>query len=227
MFWKEDKKEENNLSSESIHLSFNIDTPSLPVDHIEELSKIILAKATYLQKEECVGIHEIHGAESGNGWERSTNNNDIIYPSKRSKCIIQTPKSLKEQIISDLNGYSAKIFGQTLTFSKPKAKIIPKHGTIFARYLINSQETEDDFLKETHQELLDMGVTANKMMCGKSHTVKIAGKQLKTTSLMLVDLKIPDAMKILSCGIGNYKLFGCGLFLPHKSVTNIAIKYDD
>jgi len=41
-----------------------------------------------------------------------------------------------------------------------------------------------------------------------------------TRSLMLVDLDIKDALLLQSCGIGEHKLLGCGLFLPHKTVED-------
>ena len=42
-------------------------------------------------------------------------------------------------------------------------------------------------------------------------------------TLLITDLEKKDSIKIQQLGIGIGKLYGCGIFLPHKSIAPVAV----
>ena len=39
---------------------------------------------------------------------------------------------------------------------------------------------------------------------------------------MIADLKKEDSVKLQDIGVGTGRLYGCGIFLPHKSLDAVA-----
>ena len=71
MYWPEDNdKVAVNVPDDIVDLAFAIDCRHLPVDHAHALSQALLRALPWLYTEDQVGIHLIHGAESGHGWQR-------------------------------------------------------------------------------------------------------------------------------------------------------------
>ena len=55
------------------------------------------------------------------------------------------------------------------------------------------------------------------------HIIQTPNKALVGKTLLITDLEKHDSIKLQELGIGIGKLFGCGIFLPHKSIAPVAI----
>jgi hypothetical protein len=89
--------------------------------------------------------------------------------------------------------------------------------------VIENNKNEEDFLKEINSYLKSMGINVKKMLCGKEHLIQIPDKTLIGKTLLITDLEKKDSIKIQQLGIGIGKLYGCGIFLPHKSIAPVAV----
>jgi len=72
MYWQEDeeKGEKYQVPEDVLDLLFKIECKSLPLDHGFALSEQIIQQLPWIKEEARVGIHQIHVAESANGWMR-------------------------------------------------------------------------------------------------------------------------------------------------------------
>ena len=71
MFWQEDNKKDTITSSDKVvDLSYKLDCKQVPTRHACELAQALYEVLPWLKDEPEVGIHQIHGDTSGNGWER-------------------------------------------------------------------------------------------------------------------------------------------------------------
>jgi hypothetical protein len=60
------------------------------------------------------------------------------------------------------------------------------------------------------------------MLCGKEDKLSIDDGELVTRSLMIADLSFEESILLQQQGLGTHRLMGCGIFLPHKDISEIG-----
>jgi len=224
MFWEdEDDKTLPFKAPETIFdVLFSIKCKSIPVDHAWVLSQEILNYLPWLNETDGAGIHQIHVAESNNGWLRPDDDNAMLFPSKRTKLSLRIPAEKFDEV-KNLEGKTLNLNGQLIELGKIKKKLLGNSGVIFSRYVhFNKQQSENEFLNDVAEEIKQKtNIKIKKMLCGKRHIIKTPDKNLDTIHLMIADLDDETSVKIQQQGIGLYRDLGCGLFLPHKSIKTL------
>ncbi len=226
MFWEED--EDKTLPFEApedvIDLVFSIRCKTLPLNHAWPLSREIIQHLPWLDETPVAGIHQIHVAESNNGWMRPEDDeeNALLYPSRRTKMTLRIPID-KLKATKTLSGKILDIDGHILEVLDSKKKVFSNSSVIFSRYVLSDVcETENTFLTRVSEELKNtINFNVKKMICGKSHTIKTPTKILSTKHLMIADLDSETSIKIQQLGIGDSKELGCGIFVPHKGIKSL------
>ncbi len=224
MFWQED--EDKSLPYQApedvVDLSFAIKCKSLPVDHAWALSEEILKHLPWMENHEVAGIHQIHVAESNNGWLRPDDEDALLYPSRRTRMSLRLPIE-KVPDAEKLTGLVLDISGHPLEIKSSSKKVFSNSGVIFSRYVLSdSEEDENSFLSRMAAEIKNKtGHKVKKMLCGKSHTIKTPEKILHTKHLMIADLDNDTSIKIQQLGLGTGRHLGCGIFLPHKGIKSL------
>jgi len=163
MFWQEDEDKSlpYQIPDDVIDLNFAINCKTLPLDHAWALSQAILEHLPWLT-DEGAGIHNIHVAESNNGWMRPADDEAgaLLYPSRRTKMTLRIPSTKLEQS-KELIGKVLLIDGHELTVGKPKKKELTNDSVIFSRHVLsNIDESENDFLSLVKKSL-DVGVVTD------------------------------------------------------------------
>lgn len=100
----------------------------------------------WLGDDDRVGIHLIHGAESGNGWMRPEDpDNEVLLLSRRTKMTLRLPKDRLDEA-RQLTGVTLDIDGYPLEVSDSSVRKLSTSAILFARYVIaNENESEQDF----------------------------------------------------------------------------------
>ncbi len=226
MFWEED--EDKTLPYEApedvIDLVFSIKCKTLPLNHAWSLSRAIIHYLPWLEETPFAGIHQIHVAESNNGWMRPADDeeNALLYPSRRTKMTLRIPID-KLDSAKKILGKTLNIDGHTIDVLNAKKKVFSNSSVIFSRYVLSDiSESENEFLTRVSQELnTTLNFNVKKMLCGKSHTIRTPDTILSTKHLMIADLDSETSIKIQQQGIGDAKALGCGLFVPHKGIKSL------
>lgn len=221
-FWEEEELQELvEVSDEVVDLSFRIDCKSLPVDHGWALSQAIIRQLPWLPGEPNAALHQILVAESGNGWFSPEKGDALLYPSRRTRLMLRLPKHRVEEAINALDGNTLSVGGHPITLSRPETRLLSKLTTLYTRFAIfHDDESEQAFLQRVRQELAERDIHPTKMVCGLKNLVRTGDKIVRTQSLMLADLTPQEAISLQQQGLSEGKDFGCGLFLPHKTVEN-------
>ena len=121
MYWQEENDENSyTVPDDVVDLAFKIDCTALPVDHAWSLSEGIRAQLPWFPDEENTGLHPIHGAESGNGWSRPAQANDLIYLSHRTPLILRLPKGRIDDAMQ-LAGKTMEVVGNKIQIKKAKS----------------------------------------------------------------------------------------------------------
>ncbi len=225
MLWEEDKKQQSFVVPDDIaDLLFKIECKQIALDHAFDLSEALHKALPWLADEERAGVHMIHGASTGNGWQRpeESDGDGFIYLSRRSRMQIRLPK--KRYADADkLIGQTLDIGGSTLIVGEYQIKPLTSLATLFSRYVIlEDNETEDQFVGRISDELKGIGVHLKKALCGIGHEFNLAQQQVKTMSLMVADLDPEEAVILQQYGVGEGRKMGFGLFVPHKGIKPVG-----
>jgi CRISPR-associated protein Cas6 len=229
MFWQED--DDNNdaeqLTEDVQDLLFSIECKTLPLDHGFVLSQQIQQHIPWIADEPLAAIHQIHVAESANGWMRPDDpDQDVLCVSRRTKMTIRLPKSRHEDV-QHLIGKTLDIQGHILKVGDFRTRKLSRLTTLFARY-VDTDGTEDEtiFLNNMAQKLREMGIQIKKMMSGRLLTHETPDGIVLTRKLMVSDLDVAQSLMLQEQGIGDKQLMGLGIFIPHKGIDAVNKKQD-
>ena len=223
MYWNDNANQaEYKVPDDIVDVNFKIKCTHLPLDHAHDLSSAIIAELPWVAEDQQVGIHLIHGAESGNGWIRPTGPDELIYPSRRTLFSIRTPKQ-RILDVEQLAGKTITIGDIPVELSKPSIRGLSKITTIFARYVLAQQiEDEDAFLQEMADLLMQKQITPKKMMSGRATLMRFPDGDRSARSLMIDGIEVVESVCLQQEGLGSGRKIGCGIFLPHKGIDPVA-----
>jgi len=223
MLWQDENKtkDEYVIPDDIVDISYSIRCKQLPTTHAWELSQALYHALPWLQQEQTAGIHQIHGATSGNGWLRPPDG-EIMHLSKRTRLSIRIPS----QRIDDANrlvGQELDIAGYQLEVGTASVKKLSPLATIFSRYVVVPDGADEEaFVQWVVDELKSRDIHIRKLLCGIGHTITLPGTAIETRSVMIADLDKPDSISIQQQGIGPNRHFGCGIFMPHKGIRAVG-----
>jgi CRISPR-associated protein Cas6 len=228
MYWDEDKQGEQGyvVPDDVLDVAYSIRCRTLPVDHAHALHQALRRALPWLDDEELAGIHTIHVAESGNGWIRPENANDLLYLSRRTKLVLRIPRHRLGDAEA-LRGRSLDVAGHLLEVGQSSVRPLSSLTTIFSRYIVaDENDDESGFMHNAMLLLKSLGIKPKKMMCGLGKTIATPDKTLHVRSLMLADMEVEDSVKLQQRGLGPWRQLGCGLFIPHKDISEVRQKQE-
>lgn len=223
MYWEEDKPTQPpEAGDEVVDLVFGIDCRGLPVDHAWELAQALQAVLPWLGDEPAAGVHTIHGAASGNGWQRPEDPDELVLLSRRSKFILRLPGHRVEDARA-LQGQTLDVGGHPLTLKQASPRPLSVLTTLFTRYLATDEGLEDEeaVLEWTAGRLRALEIRPRKLLCGTLHPIRTPSGDVLTRSLMIADLDYHESLRLQREGLGPHRLLGCGLFIPHKGIQSL------
>ena len=231
MLWQEDSETIRfTVPDDIVDIAFKIECKTLPIDHAATLKQLLSEKLPWIDHEPDVGIHSIHGATSGNGWTRPDQDQDeIIHLSRRSRFYLRVPKDRLQDAIT-LVGNRLNIDSHSLTIRDYNIKPLNVSSTIFCRSLCWMNDSVEDELQLSESlvsHLAEQGITVTKMMFGKLHKIKNGSELIHARSVMIADLSKEDSIYLQQHGLGPNRLLGCGIFIPHKSISAVGNSQDD
>ncbi|MCP3867545.1 MAG: type I-MYXAN CRISPR-associated protein Cas6/Cmx6 [Gammaproteobacteria bacterium] len=219
MYWQEDTEDQQfEIPRDVVDLQFRIRCPTLPVDHAWPLFQGIQQHLPWFGSEEDSGLHLIHGADSGNGWERPQGATDLLHLSRRTRLTLRLPEHRLEQAHS-LSGKSLEVTGHLMEIGESKVRPLSRSNFLYSRYLVADEPDleEEAFIEWSVAQLKQMQLKFKKVLCGKQSDFRTPVGLVITRSLMVADLPYEDAVKLQQHGIGPLRHMGCGLFIPQKS----------
>jgi len=229
MFWQEDEnKGVLKQAPETIQdLLFSIECKTLPLDHGYVLGQQVLRHLPWMGSEPGAAIHQIHVAESANGWMRPDDpEREVLHVSQRTKMTLRVPRDRIEDV-RQLIGKTLDIEGHPLTVGEFRPRKLSLLTTIFARYVdTGGVEDENEFLHSIAGQLLERGIRVKKMMGGKLLHHHTADGSVLTRKLMISDLEVQQSIELQEQGIGSQQWMGLGIFMPHKGIKAVNEKQE-
>ena len=220
MRWEEDSNDEVlAFTADAVDVAFRLSGRWLPVDHACALRGAVVEVLPWLADEPGAGIHSIHGAESGNGWERPRRECGQMLPlSRRTRLLLRVPARRTDET-SALCERRLDIDGCEVVTGTRQPRPLTPAGAVFARYVVDEEGgNEERFVERVASALETLSVSARKLLCGRSHRIESGQAVLFARSLLIADLGPEESLTVQCRGIGPGRLLGCGLFVPHKDI---------
>jgi CRISPR-associated protein Cas6 len=223
VLWEDEDKQKNEdlVPDDVVDLSFSIKCRQIPTTHAYELAQALYQLLPWLEDEPGIGIHQIHGAATGNGWERPPDG-ELMHLSRRAKMHLRVPRE-KIEHARQISGETLDIGGYPVEVGEATVKLLNPIQTIFSRYVIGPQDVnEEQFIDWMVEELKQRNIRIRKMLCGIGHVISTPDGEIETRSVMIADLDKHTSLSLQETGVGPGRHLGCGIFLPHKGVRAVG-----
>ncbi|MBZ0104579.1 MAG: type I-MYXAN CRISPR-associated protein Cas6/Cmx6 [Sulfuricella denitrificans] len=183
----------------------------LPIDHGFYLYSEVARLLPWFPDEPLGGVHAIPGADTGHG--------ELIL-SRRTKLTIRIASARLPELLQ-LTGKTINIDNHMLTIGAGKMRPLSQHTPLFAHCVATGSEDELDFTNDIIRLLDEMKIDS-RFICGKRQTIRTQDGNVSGFSLMLHGLPLEHSLLIQQQGLGKYRKIGCGIFIPHKSITALT-----
>jgi CRISPR-associated protein Cas6 len=205
---------------------FAISCRSLPVDHAYALSQAILAALPWFAAEPGAGLHTIHGAASGSGWQRPEGAHAILQLSHRAKLALRLPRRRLDDAAAML-GRTLQVENQPLRVDSLSVRPLSRITTLFSRCVVLAESGDETaFLAAATTELGMLGIDPETMLCGRMTPIATPAHTYQTRSVMLAGLTPEQSLALQRHGLGVERKLGCGLFIPHKDIADLRSRSD-
>lgn len=204
---------------------FSISCRSLPVDHAYALSQAVQAALPWFAEEAGAGLHTIHGAASGSGWQRPEGEDALLQLSHRARLVLRLPTHRAREAAA-LVGCTLQVGGWPLCVEKMALRPLSRITTLFSRCVVLTEGDETVFVSAAIADLGALGVRAERMVCGRLAPVATPERTYQARSLMLAGLGLEQSLLLQRSGLGAGRKLGCGLFIPHKDIADLRSRSD-
>jgi CRISPR-associated protein Cas6 len=211
---------------EVVDAVFAIECRSLPVDHAYALSQAIQAALPWFADEPQAGLHTVHGAASGAGWNRPEGEGAQLQLSRRTRLVLRLPGRRMADAAA-LTGRTLDVAGSPMRVGRLAARSLLRIASLFARSVIfEGAADESAFVAAAIEALRALGVESSTMLCGREVTLATPQRSYRTRSLMVTVATPAQSLELQRHGLGEARKLGCGLFIPHKDVGDLRAGSD-
>jgi CRISPR-associated protein Cas6 len=193
-----------------VDVLFSLEGQALPLDHAQALQIALCHLFPWLETDAVAAVLPLKLVAGDDGQS---------LVSKRSKLILRVQQSRLPDMAA-ISGVALSVAGCQLRLTDPHPRELQPHATLYAYKVASSGAGEADFMEGVNRDLAQMSIRGERV-CGKRGQMTVAGQMLETFSLMLHGLPPDQSMRLQQVGLGQHRLLGCGVFVPHKSAAAV------
>jgi CRISPR-associated protein Cas6 len=188
---------------EMIDITFDLGGGVLPADYAFALWEALIHHEPLLAEQ--VGVLPI----------RATENEQGLLFSRRSKLVLRLPLTLASTA-SALCGLNLSPAVE-MRLGKSRLRTILPFATLHSQ-LVEGCQDEALFLEGIHAQLHELGISG-RVICGLRRTLGGKMHAIQGYSLVIHDLNPDASLRLQYAGLGQYRQFGCGIFVPFKIIS--------
>lgn len=194
-------------------VQFDLVGTEIPADHGYPLFMALTALLPWLRDMAGAGIHPIHGEPTGR--------NDNLIINRRGKLVLRLPVDQLVDIRA-LIGKRIDTGAGELLIGEAREKQLTPFATLYSPLVDLGTADEVDFLDAARAELEKMDIRCG-LIPGKKRKMHLPEGDVWGYSLMLHDVNPEQSLRVQEQGLGRHRAYGCGLFVPHKSIKEVAV----
>ncbi|MBL8345375.1 MAG: type I-MYXAN CRISPR-associated protein Cas6/Cmx6 [Rubrivivax sp.] len=196
-----------------VDLAFALQGRELPRAHRAALAAALQRVLPWLVEGSGMAVHRLNIAAGGG---------PMALLSGRTRLTLRLPRARLGDAEA-LSGATLQVAGHSLRVGASQQRELLPFGTLYAHFVAadecNAAADELAFLDQVAHETAALGVRA-RAICGR-HQAQEDGA-LGGYGLMLDGLDREAARRVLEHGIGAHRLWGCGVFVPHRSASAVG-----
>ena len=192
-------------------MQFELSGSDVPVDNGYALFRALSELMPWISGDELAGVHAINAPEPGL---------TRILLNRRARLTVRVP-SARTQDLLKLSGQRILVDGASLLIGSGKIRPLTRHTPLFAHCVCTGSDDEIDFAADIIRLLDEMEIDS-RFICGRRQSIQTANGMVSGYSLMLHGLPVEHSILVQQRGLGNYRKIGCGIFIPHKSITALS-----
>ena len=224
-----------NSDENMLDLAFAVQGRDLPRTHRAALAKALQRALPWLA-EGGAAVHRLNVVAGGDGAK--------VLLSGRTRLTLRLPRERVAEATAALSGATLQVAGSTLRLGAAQVRELLPFGTLYAHFVAaaggaDGADAGDEaaFIAEVQRALAALGVSA-RVICGRHQRLEPGRSEgqgegseeqgegagaLGGYGLMLDGLSRGDSRRVLEHGIGAHRLWGCGVFVPHKSAAAVGM----
>ncbi len=195
-----------------LDLHYDLSAGEIPADHGPALYAQLLRHLPWLADTPEAGIHPVHGAPSGR--------NDNLVINRRVKLVLRLPVSRLEAARA-LVGMHIDPGAGDLVVGPLKEKNLTPFGTLYSHFVTMGDADEAVILLEVRRNLDELGIQCG-LIPGLQRKMCTPEGEISGHTLMLHDLSLVHSLAVQEQGLGLHRKWGCGIFIPHKSIKEVS-----
>jgi CRISPR-associated protein Cas6 len=192
-------------------VQFELKGEGLPQDHGLLLYRALRALAPWMEEEPLLAIHPIQGADVGGGR---------LMLNRRAKLVIRVPRHRVEEVLK-LSGQRFELAGAAFAIGAGKLRPLSLHTPLYAHLVTTGSADEKAFAQDVIRMLDELKIDT-RFICGRRQALTTERGTEYGYSVLLHGLPVEHALLIQQQGLGTNRKLGCGVFIPHKSITPVA-----
>lgn len=194
-------------------VQFDLAGSEIPADHGYSLFSALSTFLPWLGDAAGSGIHPIHGAPTGR--------NDNLVINRRDKLVLRVPVERLDDVRA-LTGKCIESGAGALVIGEAREKQLMPFAYLYSPLVDMGAEDEVSFIEAARAELEKMDIRCG-LIPGKKRKMVTPEGDVWGYSLMLHDVGQEQSLHVQEQGLGGHRAYGCGLFVPHKSIKEVAI----
>lgn len=193
-----------------IDLIFAISGTAVPRDYHALLGEALAQALPWLADEPgsgALGLRVVSGA------------GPMALLPQRARLALRVPRH-RAAAAARLCGHGLDLAGAKLTIGVLHERALQPANTLYADFVCLQDQVLAEFEHTAQTALRALGVEA-RTICGRADTRRIGEQVMHGHPLVLHDLKPAQSLRMQQMGLGSHRSIGCGLFVPHKSISGL------
>jgi len=181
----------------------------LPRDYAQPLWAALLEVLPWLAEEPAAGVHAVRGAATPAG----------LLLSRRARLALRLPQRRREAA-GALSGRRLRVDESALDVGRMRERPLEPFPTLSAAFVATAADDELGH-QEAVQSMLAGLELPLRFICGRMSSVGSGAATVAGASVVLHQLRPEQSLLVQRLGMGGMRHLGCGLFLPHKTISGI------
>jgi CRISPR-associated protein Cas6 len=193
-----------------VDYAFAISGRCIDRDYSAGLYEALRALAPWLDDEPLAGVHPLRGLTPAAG---------SLLLGGRARLMLRVPES-RIDACERLQG-SRLDLPAPLAIGQASFRQLLAHPVLHAKLVVTGADEETSFVTDVAREVAALGLDGD-IIVGRRGEVRV-GDEVAGFSLMLHGLRPEHSLVAQAHGIGLHRKYGCGIFVPHKSVAAVGL----
>jgi CRISPR-associated protein Cas6 len=194
-----------------VDCAYSITGAGVERDYPADLFEALRALAPWLDDEPLAGVHPLRGLTPAAG---------SLLLGGRSRLLLRVPES-RIDACEQLQGRSLDL-PSPLAIGRASCRELLAHPVLHAKLVFTGTGDEAGFVADVEREIASLGFDCE-IIVGRRGEVRVGGEALAGFSLMLHGLPPEQSLIAQAHGVGLHRKYGCGVFVPHKSVAAVGL----